>query len=153
MNLAVIGVGNPFRHDDGIGVAVAQAVAARDLPDVRVTVVDGEPTQLLDAWENADLAVVVDALVCEPTTPGRVHRTTGDAMPGGRTFTGTHAAGVADAVRLAEVLGRAPRRLIVFAVEAADVSLGVGLSPAVEAALAGLTAAVLGELAPLRHRS
>jgi hydrogenase maturation protease len=150
VNAVVIGVGNPFRRDDGIGPAVAQAVAARGPAGVDVDVVDGEPIALLDAWEGADLAVVVDAVRCDPATPGRVHRAAGDSLPAGHPFAGTHAVGIADAMRLAEVLGRAPRRLVVFAVEAADLELGVGLSPAVEAAVPELVEAVVAELAERR---
>jgi hypothetical protein len=50
------------------------------------------------------------------------------------------------AIRLAEALDRAPQRLVVFAVEAADVGFGLGLSPAVAAPLPELTRAVRSEL-------
>ena len=57
----VIGVGNPSRRDDGVGWAVATAAGRRlgQLVDVRWC--DGEPGRLLDAWTDAELAVVIDA--------------------------------------------------------------------------------------------
>lgn len=142
----VIGVGNLYRRDDGIGQALVAAVGELQLPGVVLTVSDGEPSQLLDAWSGADLAVVVDAVLCDPPEPGRIHRTTlGSAAPGSATAS-THGLGIPDAVRLAEALNRAPQRLVVFAVEAADIGFGLGLSPAVAASLPELTRAVHAEL-------
>ncbi len=54
----VIGIGNPFRNDDGIGPAVAAQVEEQRLPGVRVVISDGEPAGLLEAWSGADLAVL-----------------------------------------------------------------------------------------------
>ena len=143
--VALIGVGNRYRRDDGVGPAVVAEIDRRHLPGVTCSVVGGEPTELIEAWCGAQLAVVVDALVCEPSTPGRIHRSLGEPwhQP---SATSTHGLGVADAVRLAEALDRKPARLVVFAVEAADVGLGLGLSSAVRAAVPALTGAVLAEL-------
>ncbi len=143
---ALIGVGNEFRRDDGVGPALVAQVAESAPPGVTLSVVDGEPSQLLDAWDSVQLAVVVDAVLCDPSTPGRIHRTTlGDAYPAG-TSASTHGLGIPDALGLAEALGRAPARLVVFAVEAADLGFGTGLSQPVADALPDLTRLVLDEL-------
>jgi hydrogenase maturation protease len=143
----VIGVGNEFRRDDGVGPAVLAELARRGGPGLALVLSDGEPTQLLDAWAGQPLAIVVDAVLCEPSTPGRLHRTdlAGDVPV---TTASTHGLGVPDAVRLAQALDRAPGRLVILAVEAADVGFGVGLSPAVAAAVPAVIDAVLAELAP-----
>jgi hydrogenase maturation protease len=49
MTAVVLGVGNEDRRDDGIGPAVARAVAARAIPNLLVTISDGDPATLLDA--------------------------------------------------------------------------------------------------------
>lgn len=144
-HVAIIGVGNEYRRDDGVGPVLIERLEGRTPAGVSLTLSDGEPSQLLDAWSGADLAVVVDAVLCEPSTPGRIHRSTVDALPIGSTAS-THALGIPEAIRLAEALGRAPRRLVVFAVEAADLGFGVGLSPAVADALDELCRAVLAEV-------
>jgi hydrogenase maturation protease len=153
----VIGIGNPYRRDDGIGPALVAALERFRPPGVSLTVADGEPSQLLEAWSGASLAVVVDAVLCEMPAPGRIHRTAlgpvvgdpvvGDAAPGSRAAARTHGLGIPDALRLAEALDQAPGRLVVFAVEAADIGFGPGLSPTVAACLPELTRAVLTELA------
>lgn len=139
----LIGVGNPYRRDDGIGPAIVAAIEELHPPGVMLTVSDGEPTQLLDAWSGAALAVVVDAVRCDPSVPGRIHRS---ALGFGAPAASTHGLGVPDAVRLAEALNRAPQRLVVLAVEAADVGFGLGLSPAVAASWPDLIRAVHAEL-------
>jgi hydrogenase maturation protease len=141
----VIGIGNEYRRDDGIGLAVITALAEHDLPGVRLVVSDGEPSRLLADWAGVDLAIVVDAVLCEPSRPGRVDRTSVDELrPHGNAS--SHGLGIPEAVALARVLDRLPCRMLVYAVEAADVSLGVGLTPAVTAALPGLVDAVLADL-------
>ncbi|RDI55254.1 hydrogenase maturation protease [Nocardia mexicana] len=144
--MVVIGVGNEYRHDDGIGPLVASQIERLGLPGVLATVCDGEPTGLLDAWADADLAVVVDAVLCDPSTPGRVWRTTVDALRGVTTATSSHALGIPDAVPLGRALGRVPRELVVIAVEAACLDLGAGLSDPVAAALPRVVEAVRAEV-------
>jgi hydrogenase maturation protease len=147
MKTAVIGVGNEYRRDDGVGPAVVARLAQLELqPDVAVTVSDGEPSQLIDAWADTDLTVVVDAVLSGHADPGHVHRTTLGAMPSGVQAASTHGVGIPEAVRLADVLDRAPRRLVVYAVEAADLGFGVGLSPAVAASVEHVVRAVLTEI-------
>ena len=148
MNAVVIGVGNEYRHDDGVGPLVAAKVADRNLPDVRVVISDGEPVSLLEAWAGADVAIVVDAVQCEPSTPGRIWRSTVDSLPGGKGVASSHALGIPDALLLGQALDRVPGRLLVFAVEAANLDLGVGLSHPVAAAVPAVVDAVLREVSP-----
>ena len=142
----VIGIGNPFRRDDGIGPEVAAQIQGRRLPGVRVVVADGEPAGLLEAWEGADLAVVVDAIQRVPAAPGSIHRLMGSQLETGCTAASSHGLGVPDAIRLGRALERLPRQLVVLAVEGADTGPGTGLSGAVAAAVPRAVAAVMAEL-------
>jgi hydrogenase maturation protease len=111
MMTAVIGVGNGFRRDDGIGPAVVARLAQHDLPGVTFTVCDGEPSQLIDAWVGTELAVLIDAVLCAPPEPGRVHRTSLGTLPGRSPSASTHGLGIPEAIRLAEdapLRGRRP---------------------------------------------
>jgi hydrogenase maturation protease len=58
----LVGIGNAYRRDDGIGPAVAMAVSELSPPDVAVVISDGEPAGLLEAWSGAQRAVLVDAV-------------------------------------------------------------------------------------------
>ncbi len=153
--VVVIGVGNEFRRDDGIGPEVLSRLrehpgtgadaGAGDI--VQLVYSDGDPASMIEAWTGASLAVVVDAVVADPPAPGRTHRfVIGRDEAAGSSAVSSHGLGVGEAVGLAAALGRMPDRLVIHAVEAADVGYGLGLSPAVSAVAATLTAAVLSDV-------
>ncbi|MFC5720924.1 hydrogenase maturation protease [Streptomyces gamaensis] len=154
--IAVVGVGNEFRRDDGVGLAVVarlrERAAVRPLPAGTVlSACDGEPGRLIGHWENAGLAVVVDAAHAHPGHPGRVHRVDLDRHGAWRSqAAGTHGLGLGEAVELSRTLGRMPGHLVVYAVESADTSLGTGLTEAVAAAVEPLAERIEEDIA--RHR-
>lgn len=154
----VVGIGNPYRRDDGIGPLIAELVGAYRLPGVTaVSIGDADPTLLIEAWAGAELAVVVDAALRRPSQPGRIHRVlpsggapVGEAPVGGApVMAGTHHLGLADALRLSAALDADPRRLVVLAVEAEDVGVGVGFSAAVADAVPRVLGRVLAEIVPV----
>ncbi len=144
----VIGVGNPYRHDDGVGLAVLNALAARRPAQARADLVecDGEPSRMIDAWAGAELAIVVDAVRAADPQPGRVHRATLAGHPPGPASASSHGLGVLEAAELARVLDRLPDRLVCYGVEAVDLTLGPGLSPAVRASVAPLADQIASDL-------
>jgi len=145
--VVVIGVGNEYRRDDGAGLAVVARLRDRVPPGVELVLTDGEPTRLIDAWTGAALAVVVDAVCADPPRPGRVHRFELDRPLAGATRTASsHGFGLDDAIQLALALDRMPGRLIVHAIEAADLTQGTGLTPLVAAAVDDVASAVLSDL-------
>ncbi|WP_093906474.1 hydrogenase maturation protease [Streptomyces sp. cf386] len=151
--IAVIGVGNEFRRDDGVGWAVLarlrERAGDRPLPeDTHLATCDGDPGRLIGLWEGARLAVVVDAAHAHPGTPGRVHRLELDAgLLAQPSTTSSHGLGLGEAVELARVLGLLPEHLVVYAVEGSESDMGTGLSPAVADAVEPLVAAVEDEIA------
>jgi hydrogenase maturation protease len=151
--IVVIGVGNEFRRDDGAGPAVVAWLRDLEPPGVRFVITDGEPTRLIEAWTGAALAVVVDAVRADPPHPGQVHRFVVE-RPGAGTGrpASSHGLGLDDAVSLAIALDRMPGRLIVHAIEAADLTQGPGLTPPVAAAVSAVASAVLDDLGPYLHR-
>jgi len=144
----VIGVGNEFRHDDGAGPAVVARICHRVPPGARLVVTDGEPARLIEAWTGAELAVVVDAVRAAPPRPGKVHRFVVDRPGTGTAAASSHGLGLDDAISLALALDRMPGRLIVHAIEAEDLTQGVGLTPAVAAAVITVAQAVLADIGP-----
>jgi hydrogenase maturation protease len=145
--VVVIGVGNEYRRDDGAGLAVVTSLRDRVPPGVELVLTDGEPTRLIEAWTGAALAVVVDAVRADAPRPGRVHRFVLDRPLAGTTRTASsHGFGLDDAIRLALALDRMPSRLIVHAIEAADLSQGPGLTPLVATAIGDAARAVLSDI-------
>jgi hydrogenase maturation protease len=128
--MVVIGVGNEYRRDDGAGLTVVTSLRDRVPPGTELVLTDGEPTRLIEVWTGAALAVVFDAVRADPPRPGRVHRFVLDRPLAGATRTASsHGFGLDDAIRPALALDRMPGRLIVHAIEAADLSQGTGLTP------------------------
>lgn len=144
-HVAVIGIGNGLRRDDGVGPAVAAAVDARAIPGVRVVADALEPTQLLDAWADIRLAIVVDAATASPPVPGRIHRCVRDQLLSAPTVS-SHGVDLPTVIALGEALGRVPDEVVLFAVEVADTGYGEGLTPAVAAAVPGVVDAVITEI-------
>ncbi|MEE1769126.1 hydrogenase maturation protease [Streptomyces sp. JV185] len=151
--IAIIGVGNDFRHDDGVGWAVvarlAERAEGRPLPSgTALFVCDGDPARLITLWEGAGLAIVVDAAHAHPGHPGRLHRLEldGGQLPRASSAASSHGLGLGDAVQLARELDRLPGQLVVYAVEGADSSLGRGLSARVAAVVAPLADRIAEEI-------
>jgi hydrogenase maturation protease len=135
-SILVIGLGNAYRSDDGAGLAVARRLRATAPPGIDVEVLEGEPLALLDMWEGAAEAYVVDAVVSDAES-GTVHRFDAIAEPPPAAFRnrGTHTFSVAEVVELARALGNLPGRLVVYGIEGEVFGAGTGLSEPVEAAV------------------
>ena len=148
----VIGVGNRFAGDDGVGPAVAERV--RHLcREVAVIEADGEPARLVEAWDNAALVIVIDA-VRSGAAPGTRHRIELDEAHGPESLgglsapTSSHGAGLADAWALGRSLDRTPARLSVIGVEGACFEPGYGLTDEVARTVPATALAVCEELCP-----
>jgi hydrogenase maturation protease len=142
-----VGVGNAWRGDDAVGLAVARRLAGSVPEGVEVLEREGEPTSLIEAWEGADAVWLVDA-VSSGAQPGTVHRLDASTreLPAALFRTSTHHVGLAEAVELARALGRLPRRLVVFGVEGGSFHAGNTLTPEVEAAVDGVVEALRAEV-------
>ena len=83
----VVGVGNEFRRDDGAGLEVIARLRALQPGDASLTGVtlalsDGEPGEMIDLWEGARLAVVIDAVRDTTMPPGHRYQLATDGLGG-----------------------------------------------------------------------
>jgi hydrogenase maturation protease len=145
--VVVIGVGNLLRGDDGAGLAAAERIEKRAPEGVRVVLCEQEPSRLIDAWQGAWAAAIVDA-VSSGAEPGTLHRfdASAEPVPAQAFRSSTHAFGIGEAIELARALGRLPERVVVHGVEGAEFRSGEGLTPAVEGALGEVVDAVLADV-------
>jgi hydrogenase maturation protease len=151
---AIIGLGNPLRGDDGVGVRVAELLAACQLPK-DVEVIDGGTQGLgvVNLMEGRQRVIFVDAANIGKT-PGEFIRFTLDEvdLSGGSSPLGegqhlnVHYAGLREALLLAQALDTLPRTVVVFGVQPANTDWESRLSPEVEAGLADLIDAILDEV-------
>lgn len=143
----LLGIGNVLYGDDGLGVRAAEVLASLSLP-AEVEVVDAGTigVELAYLIEHRELLVVVDA-VDAGAEPGTILRSEPEELtPLVRTGLSVHDLHLLDAVAHTQALGTSPGRVIIYAVQAEDLSLGIGLSPPVERALPRVIDLVLAEL-------
>ncbi len=126
------GVGNPYRRDDGVGPAVAALVATRCAARDIGPVVD--PLDLLGRWDDAEIAVIVDA-IRSAGSPGTIEMVELHAQNPRPGVTSTHGIGLDRILRLAETIEQAPSRVLVVGIIGAEFGQGTGLSAQVGAAV------------------
>jgi hydrogenase maturation protease len=157
-SLLILGLGNLLCSDDGVGAVAAQAIAGtRILPD-GVKVLDGGTLglALLPYLEDAERAILVDAIQAD-APPGTLVRLEGDEVgPAVAARLSVHQVGVADLIEAARWRGRVPPKLVLVGVVPVTTALGVELSAPVAAAFPALLERVDAEAAalgfPLRLR-
>lgn len=146
----VIALGNPDRGDDGIGPAVAARLEGRLPPGVALLVRRGDLLGLIEDWAGVAALVCVDA-AAPLGEPGRIRRLdlATDELTRELSLASSHGFGLAEAVELARVLGLAPLRIVVYAVEGCRFTGGTALSAAVAAAVAETAERILAEVGRL----
>jgi len=143
----VLGIGNVLMGDEGLGVAVVDALCRHELPP-GVECLDGGTGgfQLLGPMQSAGRIVLVDATV-DGGEPGTLRRLTprfSSDYP--RTLT-AHDIGLKDLLDAFHLLGESPD-VTLFAVSIPlPGTLGIGLSTALTAKLPAIVQAVREELA------
>lgn len=140
----IIGIGNDFRQDDGVGPAVVRRLKARAAGQVEIAEHDGDATSLLDAWDGAPRVVLVDA-VQSGADPGTIHRVDVHAapLPKGLAWYSSHSLSVPEAVILARRLDSLPQALLIYGIEGRCFGIGRGLSLEVEAAASAVVEEIL----------
>ena len=132
----VVGVGNAFRGDDAAGLLVVKLLREANPLGVTLLEQSGEGTALIEAWQDYETVILVDA-AHSGAAPGTIHRFEVGDGPLPATLTArfsSHAFGVAGAVELARALDRLPPRLIIYALEGKTFDLCDPISPEVETA-------------------
>lgn len=146
--IVVIGIGNPDRGDDAVGLAVARELKQAALPGVTVIEHRGDAADLVELLAGTDAVVLVDAAVsgAAPGTFRRidVHRET---LPASWFACSTHGLGLATAIELATALGSLPSRCVVYAVEATSFDHGAPISADAMATIPAVQASIGRDLA------
>ena len=145
MTIAIIGIGQSLRTDDGVGLAAIHAWmqtyprTASD-PRMRVALVELPGLGLLDLFANSGASILVDA-VLSGAAPGTLHRMDMDALIGSELDSSSaHGWGVAETLQMGRQLdpGSLPERLILLGIEVENLELGEGLSISVQGAIPDL---------------
>jgi hydrogenase maturation protease len=141
--MLIICCGNPDCGDDGAGPLVAGHLNEMN---IQAHLCRGEALSLLEAWRDAEDVLIVDA-VSTGAPAGTIFLWDAPAAPlASRWFRcSTHAPGVAEAVALAGVLDRLPRRLRICGIAGRAFEPGTQPCAAVSAAARDVAATIARE--------
>jgi hydrogenase maturation protease len=144
----VLGVGNPLLGDEGLGLAVLEALPRLWETPPEVTLVDGGTwgMNLLPTIEDADPLILVDAIDAgqpagTPITLERVELPRYLA-----TKLSPHQIDLREVLALADLRGRLPERTVAIGLQPARVETGVGLTPVLAGQVEQVAAAVAERL-------
>ncbi len=145
--IVLIGVGNEFRQDDGVGLVILRKLQSQIPPGIETVEASGEGIALMEAWQGAKTVYLFDAVLsgAEVATIYRFDAQI-QSMPTKFFNHSTHAFSVAEAIELARILNQLPPNLIIYGIEGKNFAAGIGLSPEVEQAAGEVIRRVLSEL-------
>lgn len=148
----VIGIGNVYRSDDGVGFVIAQHLKEQASDTFTVIKESGDGITLMESWESADAVILIDA-VYSGAKPGTIHRFDAHVqqIPAQFFHLSTHAFGIAEAVELARILGRLPSSLIVYGIEGKCFEAGEGLSVEVSNAAQEVVLRIRQDILKINH--
>ncbi len=146
--LLVLGLGNVLCSDDGLGAIAVSAFARTFDRPPEIQVLDGGTLglALLPYLEEADAAILVDAIRADAPAGSIVRLEGADVAPAVEQRLSPHQVGVADLLDGVRWLDRYPRRLVLLGLVPATLDLGVGCSPDVAAALPHLVERIADEV-------
>lgn len=149
----VVGLGNPLRGDDGVGLKVAEGLrqAAAMLPDVEIAELSVGGLALMERLLGYERVIIIDAASTGAGQPGTIRISTlGDlGLKSTANLDSSHDATLLAAMGAARSLGvEVPSKILIVAVEVTPTdAFATGLTPAVAAAIPAAIAVVLELLA------
>jgi hydrogenase maturation protease len=131
-HIGIIGLGNPLRRDDGIGLELLRCLQKhKNEFDQNIEYIDGGigGLHLLHLFPRFDLVLFIDAVDFKGA-PGEtrvfsLHDLLSKKTP---VLASSHVTDFIDIIALSRELNELPRDLFVFGVQPSDVSFGQGLS-------------------------
>lgn len=148
MRVLVLGLGNILLGDEGVGVRIVEALAARYVLPEGVEALDGGTSgmELLDTIAGCGHLLICDAVRAD-APPGTVIRLADAQVPAlFRQHLSPHQLGLADVLATLTLIGQAPASVTLIGVVPQHLDLGLELSPAMVPAVDRAVACLAKEL-------
>jgi hydrogenase maturation protease len=145
----LIALGNLYRSDDAVGPKLLEDVGHKLADRVDIVHHNGDPSDLIDLWNDRDVLIVDAAPLDDDAAPMTVFDPLGGehGLAAGRgRVTSSHALSLAEALDLGRLLGKLPRTLRVVAVAGEDFSFGEGLSLRARRGMAAASRWIVGAI-------
>lgn len=147
-DVVVIGLGNPLMSDEGVGIAVVQALLGRG-EHPRADFIDAGTSGMkaLHAMAGRKKAVFVDCAKMHARA-GTLRRFGPDAVASRKELPGfsLHEGDLLNAIQLSRRIGECPDEVVILGIEPGKLEMGQGLSEELAARLGEYLAAVDAEL-------
>ncbi len=155
-HIGIIGLGNPLRHDDGIGIELLGFLQSeKDISYKEAELIDAGTggMNLLHLLSRFDVVVLIDAVDFKGK-PGETRLFTLEEIQQKKTpiRLSTHESDFINVLALSKQLNELPHRLYVFGVQPYDLSFGMGLSMQLKKRLPELTKSLKKEIQQVLSR-
>lgn len=143
----VIGIGNPIKSDDGIGVRAVRYLEGKVPPEVELVEGSVYCADLFTFIENRSKVIFIDGIDAGEE-PGSIFRFSPDEVRHRKPVVSmsVHDFGLYDLIATARLMDQCPEDITIIAVQVKDVDFGEELSEEVSAALPGVCELILAEL-------
>jgi hydrogenase maturation protease len=147
MNIVVLGLGNPIRTDDGVGVHAIRKLAAESVLPPEVRIIDGGTLglDLLPCLRGTTHLLALDA-VDSGEPPGTLSRFAREELARLPISKSVHLLGFADLLGAMNLLEDIPDEVVLLGVQPESTDWGTKLTPAVDAVVNDLLATVLAQI-------
>lgn len=151
--IGVIGIGNPLRRDDGIGIVLLERLVGRkdELP-AGIEYIDGGTggMNLLHLLARFDIVVLIDAVkFCEHAGKSKLFKAEDVYSKKIQIKTSTHDSDFLKIMQLSEKLGESPDEVYIFGVQPKDTSHGSNPSPELQQKIDLLLDNLISEIKPI----
>ena len=148
--IGIIGLGNPLRHDDGIGLVLLRYLQEHKKKLSRtIELIDGGTSgmNLLHILEKYETIILIDAVDFKGI-PGEIKKFSVDEIKSQKIpiLLSTHETDFLTVFSLATQLGKTPTDLEIFGIQPKNISPGIGLSPELQKVLRLLQNQILNEI-------
>ena len=143
--IGIIGVGNTFMGDDGIGCAVVEKLKKKPLPkNISVIDIGASIWNLLHISSKLDIIIIVDA-VDFGGVPGETRCFSPEDIDSLRYTHGlsTHESNLLDIIKISRELSENPKKIVIFGIQPATIVPSTELSLALKTKLPKITMEIL----------
>lgn len=128
----IIGLGNPLKGDDGIGILLVKEIEEKSIPsNVRVFDAGTGGMKILHLLSDLEKVIIVDAIHFGGK-PGESVFFEPDEVNSLSQSKSTHDTNFLDVLKISQRLEEEPEEVVIMGIEPKDVSLNESLSPELE---------------------
>lgn len=132
----IIGMGNEFRCDDGLGILIARNLKASMLPFSTIREMPRDGLNLLEMWKSQTHVILIDAMITGADV-GTIHcfNPIVEELSSNLFPPSSHSFDLAETIQFARYYANIPEVLLLYGIEGVRFEMGREFSPEVETAI------------------